>query len=325
MIDVCTPHPDALRFAERNVSRSVLQKILVIVNPVAVVQPCLDKAVRLAVSFGSTIELFSCEMEPPIPESWAGGTTTAQYRDLMRERRGAQLEQLAVPLRARGLNVTTCSEWHMPFEDGIAQRAIRTKADLVVLDVPRPARKAPMPASRDDWPLIRHVPAPLLLVRARPWPAHPRISIGVDPCHVAERPAELDEALVATGCSIARALAGEVELLHALRSPPHLPGETVSADTRQATHARERAVVERLAEQANVHAPTRFIENAATQGIAELVATAQADILVMGTTGRPRFPNATVGTAAEVLAKVDCDLLVVKPPGFISPLLVNDG
>ena len=30
------------------------------------------------------------------------------------------------------------------------------------------------------------------------------------------------------------------------------------------------------------------------------------------------------GTAAQVLRRIACDLLVVKPPGFVSPLLVTE-
>jgi hypothetical protein len=34
--------------------------------------------------------------------------------------------------------------------------------------------------------------------------------------------------------------------------------------------------------------------------------------------------SAASGTAAQILERIRCDLLIVKPPGFISPLLVTD-
>ena len=93
MTELSAPHPHAVRFAERVFAHDVVQKILVVVDPTARKHPCIGKAARLAASFGSTIELFTCDREMQIPDSWAGGTTSLQYRQYMREQRIAMLEQ----------------------------------------------------------------------------------------------------------------------------------------------------------------------------------------------------------------------------------------
>jgi universal stress protein E len=319
------PHPYLLRYAERDAARNVIQKILVVVAPTAQAHPCIDKAARLAASFGSTIELFVCDGDQELPVSWAGGTTTAQYRGLMRERRVAALERLADPLRARGLSITTDSKWHAPLEEGVVEHAIRIGADLVIKDAQRHRPTARMPVERTDWILIRQVPVPLLLVRPTAWPACPRVAVSVDPCRIADRPVALDEAMVALGCSIGRALNGPVEVLHALQSPPHLAGEALPAEVREQARARDREAVERLADRNSVgHAAVRFTEQAVPQGILELAATAQPSILVVGAAGRPRFRHPAASTAAQLLDQLACDVLVVKPPGFVSPVLVSD-
>ena len=323
--DLPAPHPYALRYAERDVAQTVIQKILVVVDPTAQSHPCVEKAARLAASFASSIELYVCDADQEIPESWAGGTTTGQFRGLMRERRIASLEKLAAPLRARGLNVTTSSETHAPFEDAVARHAIRMKADLVVKDAQSHTPTGRIPSARTDWILLRQVPTPLLLVRPRAWPARPRIAVSVDPCHIGERPVALDESLVAIGCSVSRALSGDVEIVHALQAPPHLPGEVLPPRATDLAHARDRAAVERLADRGQVaHTALRFVEKGIPEGIVDLVASAQPDILVMGAVGRPRFEHPTASTASQVLEQVSCDILIVKPPGFVSPVLVTD-
>jgi universal stress protein E len=88
-------------------------------------------------------------------------------------------------------------------------------------------------------------------------------------------------------------------------------------------HAQARHVVEQLAQGAA--AAVHLVEGTAIEGLRQLAAEHHPDILVMGTVARPRSAHAAAGgTAARVLEQIDCDLLVVKPPGFVSPLLVTD-
>jgi universal stress protein E len=310
-----TIHPDALRYAERGVSRNVIQKILVIVDPAAQTHLCIEKAARLAMSFGSTIELFACDVVPEVPDNVAGSTTTAQFRGLMREERVAALETLAAPLRSRGVSITTTSHWCPQLDVGIVEHAIRSGADLVMKDVSASAEI--------DWSLIRQVPMPLLLVRAGEWQHPTRIAVSVDPCHLADRPVALDEAIVAMGSCLGRALAGEIQILHVLQSPPHLPGEPITAEARDHACGHQRAAVERLAVRMNVgREAVTYIENTVAEGIVELVDLSQPNILVIGTAGRPRSPEPS--TSGWVMAHVSCDVLIMKPSGFVSPVLITD-
>jgi universal stress protein E len=317
MNTVSTIHPDALRYAERAVGHNVIQKILVVVDPAAQVHACIEKASRLAMSFGSTIELFVCDVDQAVPDNVAGSTTTAQFRGLMREGRVAALETLAAPLRSRGVSVTTTSSWHPQLDVGIVQHAIRSSADLVVKDASVTA------ATEGD--LIQQIPMPLLLVRPGEWPKHLRISVSVDPCHLADRPVALDEAIIAMGSCLGRALAGDVQILHVLESPPHLPGEPITAQARDEARAHQRSAVERLADRICVdHAAVAYIEKGVPEGIVELVELSQPNILVIGSAGRPRFRQRAASTSSQVLTHVNCDVLVMKPCGFVSPVLITD-
>ena len=323
MQSVTHPHPRSVRFAERAQGHDVIENILVVVDPTAGSHPSIEKAARLASAFGSSIELYICDVEQGVPESWAAGSTLAQYRGFMRERRIQMLEELAAPLRALGLHVNTASEWHFPLERGVVEHAIRARADLVVKDTHRHAPGSHMPLVQTDWALLRQLPMPLLLVRRGTWGAHPVVAASVDPCHAAERPVELDLALLGVGSSISRALSGRLTLLHALRPVAHLQGDPVPAAEQKADYDRQRARVATLARDAHV-APCEsvFTERDAPDGIVELTQEVRPDVLVIGVAARQRLQVGAVSTASQVLERTDCDLLAVKPAGFVSPVLV---
>lgn len=49
------------------------------------------------------------------------------------------------------------------------------------------------------------------------------------------------------------------------------------------------------------------------------------DILVMGTIARTGIPGFMIGnTAEDILNSVDCSVLTVKPPNYVSPLNLSD-
>lgn len=322
-MDALAPHPHALRYAERDHCHPLIQRILVVVDPTVVEQPALEKAARIALSCRSSLELFICDVQQEIPESWAGGDRNEEYREMMRLRLLADLHRLAEPLKARGLDVSTVCEWHAPLEEGIGHHIIRTRPDLVVKDTHWHAAMPRVTLTRTDWNLIRQVPAPLLLTRRRAWTGSPRVAAAIDPFHPADRPATLDEAIVGEGRSLADALAGDLDILHVLQTPPHLPGDHVSPEHKAAAHVRARAAVESLARGAQAGA--HFTEGTVIDGLVRLVHERTPDVLVMGAVARPRWVHsAASGTAAQILERLDCDLLVMKPPGFVSPLLVTD-
>jgi nucleotide-binding universal stress UspA family protein len=165
MLDAPTLDPQAVRHAERTAAHHPLQKIMVLVDPAALSHPCIEKAARIALAFGSSLEIFCCMPPPDLPETWAGGTTLAAYRGVLRERQIGTLETLAKPLRSRGLAVTADCTYTTRVPEAIIDHAIRIGADLVIKDVatqPSPHQ----PTAELDGQLIHSTPLPLLLVRA---------------------------------------------------------------------------------------------------------------------------------------------------------------
>jgi universal stress protein E len=279
---------------------------------------------RLAAASGARLELYVCDIEQEVPESWSGPARSQEYRDLRRQRLLEELQRQAEPCRDLGLTVDVGCEWHAPLEEGIGHHVIRTRPDLVIKTTQRHPAAPRVAMTRTDWTLIRQVPAPLLLVGPRPWPPAPCVAAAVDAGMVPEHPLALDTTLVDEAHDLATTLGGTVEIFHVLQTPPHLPGEPVSAERRENAHTQSRLAARQLARRIDARA-TRFGTGRVADTLAALTREHAPAILAMGAVARPRWVHsAASGTAAQMLERVDCDLLVVKPPGFVSPLLITE-
>jgi nucleotide-binding universal stress UspA family protein len=59
--------------------------------------------------------------------------------------------------------------------------------------------------------------------------------------------------------------------------------------------------------------------------IRRLATSLEADLVVVGTAARSGFTAMVIQSAAESIAtSLDCSVLVVKPPGFITPVVVEE-
>ena len=313
MLDTLTP------LTEHTAAAAVptIAKILVVVDPTATVHPCIEKAVRIATRLGSALELYICDADEH-----------SENREHRRQQFAEMLVELAAPLRARGLIVTTVCEAHAPLPRGIGEHVVRSKPDLVIKDTHGHQLSIRRPLALTDWTLISQLPVPLMLVRATAWPAQPRIAIATDPCHPADRPESLDERMIATGCLLANATGGSAEALHVLQPPLHLPGEPVPAIERARVHGAARDSVEQVVARASNLAapmPVQFVEGNVAAGIVAYATAHRPDLLVLGAAARGRWSGSSAGgTAARILEELTCDALIIKPRGFVSPLLVSD-
>ena len=59
--------------------------------------------------------------------------------------------------------------------------------------------------------------------------------------------------------------------------------------------------------------------------VSELARELSVDLVVMGTVARTGIDGFFMGNTAEsILAQIDCSVLTVKPPGFVSPVTLGE-
>jgi universal stress protein E len=303
------------------------QRVLVVVDPTASFHPAVERAAWLGRHAPARIELFVSDYSPQLADPRSHGAAATQARAAVLERHRSRLEQLAAPLRAGGLAVDVDVRWDYPLHDSIVRKAHDTGADLVVKDTHYHSVLKRSIFSNTDWTLIRNCAATLWLVKPRPPGQKPCFVAAVDPLHERDKPADLDQRILATGQRLTRALGGELHVFHAfdvaatiavstdsMTMPIALPINEL-ADAMRAEHTE---AVERLCKQHGVPADRTHIHQGSTrQLLLTLTEQIRADAVVMGAISRSGLKGLFLGnTAEDVLDRLHCDLIIVKPEGF---------
>ena len=243
----------------------------------------------------------------------------------------ARLEQLAEPLRSGGLAVEIDARWDYPLHDSIVRKAQDSAADFVLKDTHYHSVLKRSIFSNTDWNLIRNCAGTLWLVKPRPPGQRPCFVAAVDPLHERDKPADLDNRIVATAKELAGALGGEVHAFHAfdvttaiamstdaMTMPIALPINEL-ADALRAEHTE---AVERLCTEHGIPPERTHVHQGGTRdGLLALTDQLRADAVVMGALSRSGLKGLFLGnTAEDVLDRLHCDLIIVKPAGFVAVL-----
>lgn len=312
----------------------VVQNILVVIDPTTEEQPALGRACSIAKATGASLELFICYYDAVL-----SGKPFFDDRSLRKSRKSAidnrlkELERLAKPLRTEGLSVSVDAAWDHPLHEGIVRKVLKSKPDLLVKDTHHhPVLKRTL-FSNTDWNLIRSCPAPLLLVKPRDWAAQPRIVAAIDPSHIADKPASLDHDIIEAGRSLSEGLGGELHVFHAflpvsaamagaaLAAVPLATGAVVEehGSDMEAMHREDVARVLKAHDVPKDH--VHLVEGSAVDALPAFAEAKDCDLVVTGAVARSRLERVFIGSTAEsVLDRLPCDVLIIKPRGFISPL-----
>jgi universal stress protein E len=289
------------------------------------------KILRLAAALGAQLEIFHCVYDADVarPDRFGSRGIQLDIREFV-EQRHRQLERNAEHLRGHGVEVRSSVRWDFPAYEGIVRQALRRESDLVIApSVPRTrAERLGLPPT--DLKLIETCPCPLLLLKsARPY-GRARVVAAVDPGRALGVSEALDGAIVESAQRIASALSDELLVFHAFprrdrvaagRSGHRVPpkpsrisrdeGGPIAAD-------RVRDLVERYAGGAS---ELRLVEGRIERSLSELVCSEAVDVVVMGIASRSSLRRALAGHKAErLLDRLDCDLLIIKTPGWRSPV-----
>jgi universal stress protein E len=292
----------------------------------------LDRAARIARGLDAEIELFHSVYDPHLRESARPGAALQELVRARVEERQRRLERVADILREQSLDVRSSAHWDFPTFEAIIRQALRHRSSLLIVPAGRLGHAVPRTLSYTDARLIEACPCPLLLLKTAQVYSHGPIVAAVDPTPAHDKPAELDDTIVAAAQTLSHALAeAPVHLYHAV-APLGEPDtassvdeltQLASAPERQKAHwvGRENAVRKlaarhELADQL-VHVELGAVETALPVYARE----ARADAVVMGAVSRSYPKRALFGfTAQKVLDALDCDVLIVKPRGFPCPV-----
>jgi universal stress protein E len=301
---------------------SKINHIVVVVDPSAGGrQSAVDKAAILARHLGASVELLICDIasanDDRVIALHAHAAPPSNTKLL------AILDELAIPVRAAGINVKTHLIYGNSLHDSLLDYIRGSNADLVVKDTHHHTFARRTFLGNTDWFLARGCIVPLLLTKKQAWTEPPIIMAAVDPTRVNARAAALDRDILYCAASLAGRLRADLHVIHTF-VPTTFANAVVAGKVRMSAEYCEALHVEstyryheieRLVSPYGVSREHLHVEMGTPQsGLMNTVTQHHTDIMVMGASTHGRWHRTVVGsTAATVLESLPCDFLVVRP------------
>lgn len=313
---------------------SQYRQILVIVSPAMQRTPALRRAVALARKTGASLELCLFDYHRGIA---AVGVLQPLVMDLalagFAAERERWLRDTALDLSESGLRVSSKFIWGEPIVDGIVGRVLRGHYDLVVKDIAQEAALRMGRLSSLDRALVRLCPVPLLMVQEGRESQHPCVLAAVDPEHDTQDVKGLNQRVVKAALALAYQCDGVVHLGHSFAGLPLLNSVDSWSSGAEFTQ---------LYDLLRNHQQESFTALADALGVAKelrhsltgepgsempaLARQIEANTLVVGSSYRQGLNRWLIGSTAEdILDSAPCDVMVVKPEGFLNDLAAHYG
>jgi universal stress protein E len=308
------------------------KNILVVLDPEDEDHLALQRAVAVArLNQASLHVLLVLEALPLEMRMLVTAVHPQALQDIVERKQRARLDKWLAPLREDGIAVTTSLEWsNTPFL-AIIRTVLRHQHDLVIKTVQRVTGPGAVLFHPTDRHLMRKCPCPLWMLKPATHPAYRRILAAVDPFPDEEPNNELNRTILELAGSLAAIEAADLHVVHAVQlvtgavlySPDVDAGVEVDMgqyrDEMLALH--QQRMHQLLADYAIAAERVHIETGVPGEVIVDVARRAQADLIVTGTVARTGIPGLLIGnTAEQILDYVSCDVLAVKPRGFVTPV-----
>lgn len=306
--------------------RSIRRILVAIKDPTAKSLPAVTKGAQLARAYDAHLELFHGIATPLYVDAYAYEESIPDIERSMHTKSKEQLEAVAAKLRQSGLEVSTSAAWDYPIHEAVVRRASRGKADLIVAECHGKPHILPGLLHLTDWELLRTSPVPVLLVKTPTPYRRPVVLAAVDPAHAFSKPAKLDDEILRVAKSVSQALRGPLHAVHAYVPMPTAvtSGRLLSAKALRQLEEQTKKSAQRIFSRAVravdiPNARCHLVGRHPIDAIAQTARETGSGIVVMGAISRSGLRRFFFGNTAEALLdSLTCDLLIVKPAGFVS-------
>jgi len=307
------------------------QKILVVIDPTTDEQKALKRAIDLAASIiasGSKVKVsaflsifdFSYEMTTIL---------SSDERDVMRQSvikdKELWLDGLINDL-SPNIEINSQVVWHnRPFE-AIVERVLQDGYNLVIKGTHQHDKFKSVVFTPTDWHILRKCPCPVLLVKEHEWPSNGNILAAVNVGSDEAEHLSLNAQITKEAKQLAQLIQGNVHLVNSYPGTPvniaiEIPefNSNEYNDTMLKHH--EQAMIAH-ANDFDISVANTHVEEGLPESVIEQVAIKlDAELVILGTVGRTGISAALIGNTAEhVIDQLNCDVLALKPEGYVSPL-----
>jgi len=321
--------------------------ILCVVEPEKVCKPALERAVTLAEN--NQASLMVVDVAPRVTAGMGmpeGGPSSVDLQALVVNRHKQELEAFVEPY-AKRIKIETRILVGTPFLQ-IIREVLRNGRDLVI-KVPEHQDWLDRLFGSDDMHVLRKCPCPVWLIKRQTPKAYRRILAAVDvddtyPSQEMKSRRALNRQIIEMASSLALAESAELHIVNvwdsigesAMRHGAFMktPENEINAYIEQVRRQHATNLDDLMNEVAAyvgqdaedyLKPHTHLVKGWARKEIPALAERLDADLVVMGTVARTGVPGFIMGNTAEtILNQIDCSVLAIKPPGFKTPVTLDD-
>jgi len=309
------------------------QNILVVIDPTTDEQKALQRAIELAskvtannadskiniTAFFSIFD-FSYEMTTIL-----SGDERDNMRQMVIKEKQQWLDEIISAVNPQ-IDITSKVVWHnRPFE-AIINQVIEHKFDLVIKGTHQHDKFKSVVFTPTDWHILRKCPCPVLLVKEHEWPQQGKVLAALNVGSDEEEHLSLNNTITTQANNIAQLINANVHLVNSYPGTPvNIAIEIPEFDASEYNSAMQKHHKEAMAQHANnfdVPVVNTYVEEGLPESVIENVALRiDAELVILGTVGRTGISAALIGNTAEhVIDQLNCDVLALKPDGYVSPL-----
>lgn len=308
------------------------QNILVVIDPTSDEQKALKRAIDLVTRLRdnenqiSTITAFfsifdfSYEMTTILSHS-----ERDNMRQMVIDEKEKWLDELIQKL-APSVTITSKVVWHNRPYEAIINQVLEHNYDLVVKSTHQHDKLKAVVFTPTDWHVLRKCPCPVLLVKEHEWPKNGNMIAALNVGSDEDEHGSLNDKITKQAQYLAKVINADVHLVNSYPGTPvNIAIEVPEFDageynTVMLTHHQE--AMKSHAEKFSIDINhTHIAEGLPETVIEQLAKELDAELVVLGTIGRTGISAALIGNTAEhVIDQLNCDVLALKPDGYISPL-----
>lgn len=301
------------------------KNILAVIKAGQEQQPGLDRAVELAsktdgkVTAFMSIYDFSYEMTTML---------SLEEREMMRAAViNDKQEWIASLTQKYEFPIEIVVVWHNRPYEAVVRHVIAHQTDIVVKATHQHDTLKSVIFTPTDWHLMRKCPCPVLLVKEHSWPADGEIIAAVNAGSSDTDHQNLNQKIISHAKALCGLLHSKVHLVNSYPGTPiNIAIEIPEFDTQEYNNTISRHHQQAMAKLAVEHdIDNEFChikEGLPEDVIPQIAKDIDAELVVIGCVGRTGISAALIGNTAEhVIDNLDCDVLAIKPDGFVSSVI----
>ncbi len=308
------------------------QKILVATDTRLPDHPIVDEAAEIAVRSGASLKII--DVVPPIP--WLARMSMDDpnhVAELMIREKAEGLEALAQPIRQRGVQVET-KVLSGPTSLEIIREVLRDNHDLVIRIAKAKSSRRQGFFGATGTELLRTCPCAVWLVCPHASPQIKHVLACVNTSDEGEVTDELAEKVFDISYGISQQHGADFSLVHAWSIDAEKSLRKRMTDEEFESLQKHRlAINKRRLDQFLATRPgairasqVHLVKGGSSESIQRVAEECNADLVVLGSDACSSAVGWILGNTTEnVLEKIKCSVLALKPAGFVSPVKADSG